>query len=425
MLKVDFHIEKPDSVPLSYVVIVARHNGKWVLVRHRKRDTYEIPGGHIETGEDYLAAAKRELYEETGAVDFTLDFITIYSVTTGKKADGGYLFYADIKDLSELPDSEIAEVLLFDVLPENLTYPLIQPHLHKRVLEWMTSRGLEFKTTPANDEKTGWERDNRIHFDEIVVNYDKVRWDYPEDLFRDIIDYSGADNKKALEIGAGTGKATGPFLNAGYEVTAVELGENMAAFIGEKFKGFEKFKVIVSTFEEATLEENSFDVAYAASAFHWVDAEIGCPKVMRLLKSGGTFALFRNNAVPVEDELYDDVQEVYNKYYYSFYRPNQRPVPISKMVYQDFLSPSEIYRGFRFESLEKYGFQDVTMKLYNVSRSYSADDYISLLDTYSDHRALPDENRMALYSGIKKAILMHGGHQNMNFIFQLYMGRKA
>lgn len=274
------------------------------------------------------------------------------------------------------------------------------------------------------DTKTGWERDNRIHFDEIVVNYDKSRWDYPDELFRDIFDYTGADNKKALEIGAGTGKATAPFLGAGFDVTAVELGENMAEFIRGKFKAFEKFNVIVSSFEEAALEESSYDLVYAASAFHWVDAKIGCPKVMRLLKSGGAFALFRNNAVPVEDKLYDDVQKVYRKHYYSFYTPNQRPVRISQMTYQDFLSPSEIYRGFRFESMEQYGFRDVTMKLYNVSRSYSAEDYIALLDTYSDHRALPDENRAALYAGIKEAIQKHGGQQKMNFIFQLYMGRK-
>ncbi|NLN65624.1 MAG: NUDIX domain-containing protein [Clostridiaceae bacterium] len=92
MLKVDFFNENPNGVPLVYVVIAAQYDGKWVFVRHKERDTYENPGGHIETGEDYLAAAKRELYEETGAKEFTLDFISIYTVTTDEKAEGGYLF---------------------------------------------------------------------------------------------------------------------------------------------------------------------------------------------------------------------------------------------------------------------------------------------------------------------------------------------
>ena len=85
--------------------------------------------------------------------------------------------------------------------------------------------------------KTGWERDNRTHFDEIVVNYDKARWEYPLQMYEDIFKYSGSSKgKKAIEIGPGTGKATTPILDAGYDVTAVELGANMAEFLTEKYK---------------------------------------------------------------------------------------------------------------------------------------------------------------------------------------------
>ena len=278
----------------------------------------------------------------------------------------------------------------------------------------------------GTDTGTGWERDYRTHFDKIVVNYDKVRWDYPDELFADAIRYSGKGNgKQALEIGAGTGKATTPFLDAGYAVTAVEMGANMSEFLLDRFKEYESFEVITSTFEDAPLQNDSNDLIYAASAFHWVDAEIGCPKVLRLLKRGGAFVLFRNNAVPDDnDELYADVQAEYEQHYYSYYKLDSRPVKISRMTEEDFRKPTEIYRGFRFESLEQYGFKDVTMKLYDAMQIYNADEYIGLLETYSDHRALPDNNREALYSGIKEAINKHGGQQKLNFIFQLYMGRK-
>jgi len=203
--------------------------------------------------------------------------------------------------------------------------------------------------------KTGWERENRTHFDDIVVNYDKVRWDYPAELFADIFEYSGKEHKTALEIGAGTGKATAPILNAGYNVTAVEMGVNMSEFILEKFKGYTNFNVITSTFEDVALQDDSYDLIYAASAFHWVDAPIGCPKVYRLLKNGGVFALFRNNVVENDgNETYDEIQAVYDKHYFSHYKKDQRPVKISKMKYEDFLKPAEIHRGFRFESLEQY-----------------------------------------------------------------------
>jgi SAM-dependent methyltransferase len=273
---------------------------------------------------------------------------------------------------------------------------------------------------------TGWERENRVHFDEIAVNYDKYRWDYPAELFADAIRYSGQGNsKRAIEIGAGTGKATTPFLDAGYAVTAVEMGENMSAFLLDKFKNYADFIIITSTFEDAPLEDESYDLIFVASAFHWVDAEIGCPKVLRLLKSGGAFVLFRNNVYRQEGNSIDAaIDEAYEKHYYSHYPRYDRPVGLSKMTYEDFLKPEEIHRGFRFNSLEQFGFTDITMKLYNGSRIYEANEYIALMDTMSDHRAMPDKDRAALYAGIKEAILRYGGQLDMKFIFQLYMGRK-
>lgn len=143
---------------------------------------------------------------------------------------------------------------------------------------------------------TGWERDRRVHFNDIVENYDSIRPEYPLELFHDIFNYSeNTTRKSALEIGAGTGKATTPFLSAGYDVTAVEIGSNMADFLIKRFSDHEKFNVVISSFEDAVLQENSYDLIYAATAFHWIDVKIGCPKALRLLKDGGTIALFRYN----------------------------------------------------------------------------------------------------------------------------------
>jgi len=275
----------------------------------------------------------------------------------------------------------------------------------------------------CKDKATGWELSNRKIFDEIVMSYEKVRWEYPDGLFADIIQYSGPGRgKKALEIGAGTGKATTPILDAGYVVTAVEMGKNMSEFLLEKFKDYGNFSVITSTFEDVSLDDTDYDLIYAASSFHWVDAEIGCPKVFGLLKKGGVFALFRNNPVPaIGEELYEDLQTVYEKYYYSYYVTKERP---SKKSRDDFMKPSEIRRRFGFDCLERYGFCDVTMKLYDSTRTYSADEYLELLDTFSDHKSLPVDHRKALYEGVKEVILKHGGYHKVDYVFQLYMGRK-
>ena len=105
------------AAELRYAVVAARCGGQWVLSRHRERGTGELPGGHREPGEDIDAAARRELYEETGAELFTLSRICVYSVTEGGRTDYGMLYFAEIDMLGELPESEIAERRLFELLP--------------------------------------------------------------------------------------------------------------------------------------------------------------------------------------------------------------------------------------------------------------------------------------------------------------------
>lgn len=271
--------------------------------------------------------------------------------------------------------------------------------------------------------QTGWERNNRIVFDEIVVSYDTMRPEYPDDLFRDVLEFSNSEKgKNAIEIGAGTGKATTPFLHAGYNVTAIELGPNMASFISNKFKEHKAFNVIEAAFEEAVLEENNFDLIYAATAFHWVDAEVGCPKAFRLLTNGGTIALFRCNAVAADGEkVYDEIQAIYERHYYSYHTSSARPVKKSR---QDYLKPSEIDNSFGFENLKDYGFKDISMKFYDGAKTFTADEYLIWLDTMSDHRSLPETNRKALYEDIRETILRNGNYHKVDFIYQLYMGRK-
>lgn len=265
----------------------------------------------------------------------------------------------------------------------------------------------------------GWDLDKRTHFDEFVLHYDKIRPDYPNILFSDILAYAGGDKiKKSLEIGAGTGKATHPFLDAGYDMTAVEISPNMADFLLNKFKSYKNFNVIVAAFEDAVLEENSYGLITAATSFHWVNPEIGCPKAFRLLRSGGTFALFRYNIFP---SIGEEIQTVYEKHYHSHYHSTQRTVNQSHDAHRQ---PAEILYRFGFSDLSVYGFCDVTMKLYDVQQLYTADEYIDFLETLSDHRHLPEDNKAALYAGIKEAIQKHGGYHKVDYVFQLYMGRK-
>ena len=105
-------------------------------MRHRERVTFEIPGGHIEAGETALQAAKRELYEETGATAFELREICDYGVGRDSEVSYGKLFFAEITELGELPPQyEMAERIFADALPKNMTYPEIQPKLFEWLME--------------------------------------------------------------------------------------------------------------------------------------------------------------------------------------------------------------------------------------------------------------------------------------------------
>lgn len=115
----------------KYTVICSYYDGSWVLSKHKKRDTYETQGGHIEAGETPLEAAKRELYEESGIKDATLYPVCDYFGYNHISSSNGQVFLAVVHSLDELPESEMKEVRLFKELPENLTYPNVSPLLYE------------------------------------------------------------------------------------------------------------------------------------------------------------------------------------------------------------------------------------------------------------------------------------------------------
>ena len=125
-----------DAVPderLKFAVILARHRGQWVFCQHRSRGTLEVPGGHREPGESIEATARRELHEETGVLEYEIRPVCVYSVTAPDNFNGeetfGMLYRAEIRRFEAELHSEIERIVLMDGLPENWTYPDIQPTL--------------------------------------------------------------------------------------------------------------------------------------------------------------------------------------------------------------------------------------------------------------------------------------------------------
>ena len=222
-------------------------------------------------------------------------------------------------------------------------------------------------------------------FDTAVQQYEKMRPEYVPALYEDLFQYKQLDaSSHAIEVGIGGGEATLPILKTGCKVTAVEYGSNFAALCRHKFREFPAFSVVTSKFEDFTYENNSCDLIYSATAFHWVPEEIGYQKVFELLKSGGAFARFANH--PYKDKgreaLHQAIQKVYD-----IYMPNS-----SEGSEYDEQSAKKLA-----EIAEKYGFVDISYKLYHRTRTFNAAEYTALLGTYSDHMVIEEEKEKGFF----------------------------
>lgn len=108
-----------DESEYTRVVCVCRYKDKYVFSYNKKRQGWEIPGGHIEEGETWEEAAKREMYEEVGATKIKLHPVCVYKISTY-----ALLCYCEVLELGKLPEEyEMEKIVFLDDLPDNLTYP--------------------------------------------------------------------------------------------------------------------------------------------------------------------------------------------------------------------------------------------------------------------------------------------------------------
>jgi ubiquinone/menaquinone biosynthesis C-methylase UbiE len=256
--------------------------------------------------------------------------------------------------------------------------------------------------------------DKRLTFNQAPSLYDSIRPVYVDELYKNIFDYSNiAEKSKALEIGIGTGQATLPCLEANLEVTAIELGEDLAAFSKDKYKAYPSFKVVNFDFMDYECADSSYDLIYSATAFHWLPEKEGYEKVFRMLKSGGTFARFRNH--PYRDkgneQLNKDIEKLYEEY-----MPRTRQKMPKEFNIDDANKLSDISKN--------YGFISQDCKLYNRIRTLNSVEYSNLLKTYSDHIALGEAKLNEFTTRIKDTIDINGGVINIYDTIDLQLAKK-
>ena len=220
-------------------------------------------------------------------------------------------------------------------------------------------------------------------FNTAPTLYEDVRPGYPEGLIQDVIDLSGLeDHSRILEIGCGTGKATRSFAEHGYELVCLDIGADLIAVAREKLKAFPNVSFVEQAFEEWE-SERKFDLIISATAFHWVDPKVRYVRASEALESEGFLAVFSNQHVKKDEGFFAESQSLYDKYYPP-------------------LTENHPTHATNFPGVEV--FQESIKCVYPWTQTYSSEQYIKLLSTYSGHIALPDENRHRLFEGIVNLI---------------------
>ncbi|HIE14077.1 TPA: class I SAM-dependent methyltransferase [Candidatus Bathyarchaeota archaeon] len=230
-------------------------------------------------------------------------------------------------------------------------------------------------------------------FDQIAHIYDEVRPGYPEEMIKDIISISGIpDGGRILEIGCGTGQATIPFAKRGYYMICLDISKEMAFLTAKKCRKYPKVHVYPISFEEWELEPNSFDLVISGTAFHWIPKEVAYPKAALALKDSGYLAVFWNFHPTPYTGFFKEVQKVYRGFVPEWRDPEKER------------SIEDKIKSIENEINETGLFEKAIVKRYPWTKEYTADQYIKLLNTYSDHRLLGAERRRRLFTAIKTLI---------------------
>ncbi|MDP9283695.1 MAG: class I SAM-dependent methyltransferase [Actinomycetota bacterium] len=194
-----------------------------------------------------------------------------------------------------------------------------------------------------------------------------------------------------LEIGCGTGKATRALLQRGFSVVSVELGAGLAEQAGRNLAGL--VEIHVEPFETWEGEAGAFDLVYAATAWHWVDPATRYAKAHRLLRRKGHPAFWSalHAFPPGFDSFFTEIQEVYDA--------------IGESYAEDWPPPPREQIADAADEIEASGlFEDVRLRRYVWERSYTADEYIALLETFSGHITMDAAKRERLYQEIRERI---------------------
>lgn len=252
----------------------------------------------------------------------------------------------------------------------------------------------------------------RETFNEVAELYDRMRPGYAPEVIDAIVELSGIpEGGRIVEVGCGTGQITVPFAERGYRITALEPGDALAALAARKLERYPNVEIVGSTFEKWNPAPGSFDLLVAAQSFHWVDPEVGCAHAAEAVRSGGGVALVWHRDLSKGTEFWNATQPLYDRYFPKMTDAGWEPIAERIDRYRTLLSA--------------YPFVDLHEFRHPWSVSHSTVEYLDLLNTYSDHRLLPEPDRTNFFSDMHELIERMGGRVERNHETQVLVARRV
>jgi SAM-dependent methyltransferase len=251
-------------------------------------------------------------------------------------------------------------------------------------------------------------------FDRVASLYDEVRPGYPDVIIDAVIELSGLPAEgHILEIGCGTGQITWPFARRGYAILALELGSALATLAAEHLRPYAQARVVLVAFETWPIEQEAFDLVLSAQAFHWIDPAFGLARAAEALKPQGAIALVWHLDRSENTDFYQATRPLYERFLPSdAQREHVDPLEQRAMRYHDALSQSD-------------AFARLTTFRYPWQRQYTDPQFLKLLQTFSNHQALPEPAKSQFFEGIEAELARFGNVVTCHYETLLLVARKA
>lgn len=243
--------------------------------------------------------------------------------------------------------------------------------------------------------------------------YQQVRPRYPQALIDRVAEIAQlASGSTVLEVGCGPAIATPAFAALGCDLVCVEPNPDFYRLAQQTCASYANVALHNCSFEEWELQPQRFDAVLAASSFHWIPPEIGYPKAAAALRPEGFLILLWNKELQPRYEVFQQLTEVY-----------QTHAPALNRVYEDSAMQTAILNEMGQMAIESGYFTDLVAGHMQVEVTYSVDQYLLLLNTYSPHLRLEPVQKQQLFAGLRQVLEQHGDTVQLTFVSAFHIAR--